>query len=486
MNFRLGWLLGCGVVLGGVASVVGCPASFPDNCSDNPNCDSDSGATSDGASNDGAATCDPSKDPSCVSDSSGIFVSPKGADSAAGTKEAPLKTIGAALTKAAGSKSAVYVCVGAYAEHVKVTSPVNLYGGFACTDWTYAATNKPKVAPSDAGYALDIENVSSAVAVQDLEFDAVDGKNAGDSSIAVFVSSSNVTFTRDTLSAGAGVAGTTGTLTPLTFPDQSVLNGNNSDGGTPGAANTVDCPGDAGTITVGGAGGANNGGNGSPGLPALDGGAGGTIVACVGTNTGGQSGASGGTPSNGNGASAHGTIETNAWIPAVGTNGAVGGPGQGGGGGAGISGFGGGGGGAGGCGGAGGGGGTGGGASIALLANASAITFASSNLTSKSAGAGGNGAGGQSGQTPGGFHGNSSGTACVGGAGGGGGSGGAGGGGAGGVSVGVLYKGSAPTVDSATQSAITTASTGGAKGAGGASGTNDGIDGVAQATLEIK
>jgi hypothetical protein len=74
------------------------------------------------------STCDPSKDPSCVSDSSGIFVSGSGSDSNAGTKEAPVKTIAAALAKTSSSKNAVYICAGSYAEHVKITTAVNLYG----------------------------------------------------------------------------------------------------------------------------------------------------------------------------------------------------------------------------------------------------------------------------------------------------------------------------------------------------------------------
>lgn len=472
-----GWIVAGAV--GGLGSMLfGCPASVPDVCSDGCG----DGSSGDG-SGDGAPACDPSKDPSCVTDSSGIFVSgSNGSDSNAGTKEAPLKTIGAAVTKASGSKNNVFICAGTYAEHVKLTSAVNLVGGFACADWSYAATNKPKVAPTDAGYALDIESVSSAINISDLEFDAIDGKNAGDSSIAVFANSSSVTFTRDTLSAGVGVAGANGTLTALTFPNQSTLNGNNSDGGAGGAAQTIDCPGDAGT-TVGGKGG-DNGFSGDPGQPALDGGAGGSTNVCAGPGTGG-SGASGVDSQNGTGAATSGKISSDGWSPSAGAAGGVGGPGQGGGGGFGSAGFGGGGGGSGGCGGAGGGGGGGGGGSIALLENGASIALMSSSLATKSAGGGGAGVGGQSGQSPGGLHGTSAG-ACNGGNGGNGGAGGAGGGGAGGVSVGILYKGTAPSVDGATQNAISVASSGGAKGAGGVSGTNDGIDGVAQATLEIK
>ncbi|MCL4756376.1 MAG: PE-PGRS family protein, partial [Myxococcales bacterium] len=65
-----------------------------------------------------------------------------------------------------------------------------------------------------------------------------------------------------------------------------------------------------------------------------------------------------------------------------------------------------------------------------------------------------------------------------------GGAGGAGGGGAGGISVAVVWKGTAaPTLDG---SAKVTLGNKGTKGAGGKPGTNDGIDGVAQNTLEVK
>lgn len=464
------------LVSGAAALSISCSPSDDPSASDDANTATDSAPP----------VCDPSNDPSCVNDSTGVFVNgANGSDSNAGTKEAPLKTIGAALGKATGSKNNVYICAGTYAEHVKLTSAVNLVGGFACADWTYAATNKPKVAPSDVGYALDVESVSSAVTISDLEFDSVDGKNAGDSSVAAFINGSNVTFARVTVSAGTGTAGANATLDSLTFPDQAALNGNNADGGTPAAANTVACPGDAGLSTTGGAGGVSIGGNGSPGSPSLDGGAGGTIAEC----TGGQGGHPGtGAPvgNSGSGAKTSGSIVSLQWLPASGEPGAIGGPGQGGGGGAGISGGGGGGGGAGGCGGAGGGAGAGGGGSIAIVSNVSTITISSSKLTATNAGAGGAGAAGQVGQTPGGFHGNGAGAGCSGGNGGSGGAGGAGGGGAGGVSVGILYEGTAPTIDNATQGATTVAPSGGAKGTGGAPGMNDGVDGVAQSMLEVQ
>ena len=46
----------------------------------------------------------------------GVFVSPAGSDSAAGTMMAPLKTIGGAIARAMLGPKRVYACVGAYGE----------------------------------------------------------------------------------------------------------------------------------------------------------------------------------------------------------------------------------------------------------------------------------------------------------------------------------------------------------------------------------
>lgn len=119
----------------------------------------------------------------------------------------------------------------------------------------------------------------------------------------------------------------------------------------------------------------------------------------------------------------------------------------------------------------------------------STVSLEGSELIAATAGKGGTGAIGALGQTQGtggnGFTASPSG--CPGGDGALGGSGGPGGGGAGGISVGVLWKGAAaPTIDSSTTAKTTVPAKGGTKGLGGATPTNDGIDGVAQAVLEVK
>ena len=471
------------LVVDGLALCIGgCTSNA---CENNLTCPPDGSV--DGQSGDAPANCDVAKDPkdapTCVVDGFGIFVdATNGKDSNTGTKEAPVQTMAHALDTAKSQNvTRVYVCEGTYAEDLVLDTAhdgISLYGGWKCSDWSYSGT-RPVVGKSQLAAKLD--SLSKTIAIQDLEFDAIDGDTTNLSSVAMAVrSSSNVALARVKLAAAKGHSGAAGTLTNFSFPAQAALNGDNADAGTGGAANAVVCP--AGDTTTGGKGG-DNGNQGSPGLPALDGGAGGMLAACN-SGGGGGDGASPGSAKDGAGAKTVGTFVSGVWTPEKGLGGGNGGCGQGGGGGLGFGNGGGGGGGAGGCGGAGGGGGTGGGASVALAIDSSAVALTNSVIVTSTAGNGGAGVAGQPGETTVGNGGLPTGGGCMGGKGGIGGAGGAGGGGAGGVSAGVLWKGtSAPTIDSATQSSITTG-TKGNKGAGGSSGTNDGIDGVAQAVLQ--
>jgi hypothetical protein len=161
--------------------------------------------------------CDPTKDPKdaplCVTDSFAFFVDgSKGADTNAGTKAAPLKTIAAAIGKASTIKR-IYICEGSYPESATLLVEVphdglGLYGGWRCSDWSYSGT-KPKVSTS-AGYVLRVASIFKGLAVQDLELDAPPGSPTSPSSIAVFVQSSPVVFTRVRLVAGVGAQGING------------------------------------------------------------------------------------------------------------------------------------------------------------------------------------------------------------------------------------------------------------------------------------
>ena len=56
---------------------------------------------------------------------------------------------------------------------MKLTSAVSLFGGFACGTRAYAGA-KAKIAPADAGYALEVADTKADVTVSDLAFVVAD------------------------------------------------------------------------------------------------------------------------------------------------------------------------------------------------------------------------------------------------------------------------------------------------------------------------
>jgi hypothetical protein len=433
-----------------------------------------------------------------LASSAGLFVSPAGNDDNAGSSDAPLATLTAAIEKArSGSRVLpIFLCTATYREHPEIHNDgYALHGGFACPDdldaaWVYDSAERAKIAPNTQGYALRVRDLQGLV-VSDLEFSAADGEEPGESSIGVFVSNAaDVRFERVRITAGDGVDGAPGVVEPFEFEPQESLNGNSTDNAAGGVIKD-DCVCPGGGMTTGGQGGLGGAGpqSGSPGTPVtLDGGlAGDVALACSSGGSGGdgKDGDDLQTTEFGEGAGAIGELRDSEWLPSAGAPGLVGVPGQGGGGGAGKAGtgLGGGGGGAcGGCGGNGASGGRGGGASIALLTAESEVTLLSARLVSATAGHGGEGIPGQEGQ-PGGTRGSGSGDGCDGGKGGKGADGGASGGGAGGVSVGILWTG-----DTAPDVSDDTAIDPGEAGLGGTGGDpleNDGIGGVSQEILRL-
>jgi hypothetical protein len=468
--------------------------AFVPRCGDGTtDCTQTSTCPSDASDGPPPLTCDTTKDPKdapgCLDDRVGVFVDGAlGKDANPGTKELPFQTIGKALT-GVGALTRVYVCEGTYSEDVTITPPVDgmsIYGGFKCADWTYSG-NKPTVGKSQI--ALTINGTTKPIAIEDFLIKSADGGAGNASSIAALVSGATapITFTRVNLTAGVGVAATdaaVGSNWTIASSSDPAIKGKDATGAAGGPLQTCAnlCT-DTNTSTGGSGGqGTTSPGAGSDGTPNLGAGKGGTPNGtCNGGNGNGATtvGADATSPA------ALGTLAGTGWTPGSAAAGKNGTPGQGGGGGAGQSqsNDGGGGGGAcGGCGGGGGGGGSGGGSSIALAVVSSSVTVNASELHAGDAGNGGKGAAGQVGQT-GGAHGNGSGFGCSGGNGGSGAAGGTGAGGVGGISVGVLYKGSQPTVDGATTTA-TTVGKAGTKGVGGTAGTNDGMDGIAQPSMQ--
>ncbi len=439
-----------------------------------------------------AARCNPAADPKdsplCLTNTYGVFVNgTTGADTSAGTKEAPLKTIGAAIAKAStATQKRVYVCEGTYAEHLVLDAAhdgISVYGGWSCADWHYTGT-QAKVAPNDAGYALKVDGAASAVTIADLDMTAIaatgqDTSGVGNSSIAAFVNASTgVTLRRVALTAGNGSNGANGGTPPTNLFSTNIadLQGSLGSGATGGLARTCACK--IYGSSTGGKGGDGKAPQADPGLVGLASPAatplgirdstGGAGENGGGSCTGGHSGPDGSARASGTAAAIYGVLTSLGWTPSSGTDGQAGNPGGGGGGGGGGLTDGAGGGGCGGCGGAAGRGGKGGGASVALLVRDTAVTLEHCALRSGDAGEGGNGSTGEGGGGGGG--GNIG--ACSGGRGGNGAGGGGGAGGTGGVSLAIGYVGPTPAVDGATTVTSGTPGAGGNFGGGGAGGTN--------------
>lgn len=435
------------------------------------------------------ANADPKDSPACVDNSIGIFVSASGDDTHAGTKESPLRTIAAALTKADLQHNRIYLCTGTYAESVRLTGPVSIYGGFSCADWSYAGTAggiAPKIAPTTPGYALDVDGVGTAMTIEDVELDAQSGQNPGDSSIAVSVASSPgpITFRRVAVSAGDGQPGVAASTTS-NYSNSIAPSGTQADHDN-GALEKVCAACGDGTVSTGGAGGGKdqNGADGGPPMPEnplSHNGNGGIAPADTGCTAPPHQGADavdgiGGAA----GAPTPGTLAATGWKASSGSYGANGAVGQGGGGGQGLNGGsfnGGGSGGCGGCGGAGGAGGGSGGSAFAILVFQSTVVADSCTLAVGHGGDGQPGGLAQLGQT-GGFGGAPAGGAgigCSGATGGKGGAGAGGGGGAGGNAIAIAYVGPQPSLIGGTQ----TEGHAGAPGNGGkGAATNDGAIGA--------
>jgi hypothetical protein len=432
--------------------------------------------------------CDSSKPASAggcaVDDSDGFFVSPSGADTNAGSKLAPFKTIGAgiAAASAAAKQPNVYVCAGSYPENLVIKNApagVALHGGFDCTSWsqTNATTTVAPAWITGQGSTQWVLHVDSTAAlVEGLALTAPDALDPGATSQAVLIAASpGITFRRASVIAGAGADGVTPTPPAAVA---AAMPGNN--GGQNIWSPAITCPCSSDSSLGGQGGGVVDGGvvNPEAGAPIVNG-----------DNTKGQPGLSGSQPQCNGGAGADGLVGKSGtstgtlgeitalagWIASPGGAGSTGGTAQGGGGGYANVGspiFAGGSGGCGGCGGKGSVGGGGAGGSVAIVVLSSTLRIQSSTVR---AGKGGNGADGGIGQAgqPGGTGG--TGSPCIGGNGGTGGGGGPGGGGAGGVSIAIATSATSPDID---QQSTTLAGTAGVGGKDGSAAQTKAIDGI--------
>jgi hypothetical protein len=435
--------------------------------------------------------CDLTKSPkdsaACVDDGVGVFVSAAGDDGATGKKAAPVKSLAKAVELAASrGLPRVYVCEGTYETAVEIKTAVAIYGGMTCA-WAPSDTAKARLAPPK-GIALRVSKVSGAVLVEDLDISgSADANTPGDSAIAAFVSeSTNVTFRRSNLSAGAGTAGAKG-VSRSNYTGAAATPGGLTNTSAAGVGPTCACM--DGTGSKGGAGANGTGvgienGSATPVVGTLNSGSTG-----AGSCTPATAGANGAASTPGSASAAPGALTSAGWGAAASVQSApAGSPGQGGGGGGARSdlNLGGGGGGCGGCGGAGGGAGGNGGSSFGLLSFNSVVQLEGGALVSMAGADGGAGADGEPGQGGGAFGAG----VCNGGPGGSGAGGSGGGGGAGGHSVPVAFIGTEPKVTTATVTpgAKGAAGPGGAPGAGpgnpGATGA-PGAEGKSQSSLPL-
>ncbi len=354
-----------------------------------------------------------------------IFVSPAGADGGDGSAASPLRSLPAAVARAAGQRTPIYMDVGRYEllESVVVPAGVDIHGGyeFDPEGGLWAATRAPRDQavtlitgpPRPLIYAgLDRPTLLDRVVV---EAGTVDGQ----SSVAVSaVDVGDHLFVRDAvLRAGPGGAGRRGSA-----------GGDAADtaeaGGAGYTGSTAVCPGcggaggiNPGCPTAGGMGGAGGGrdvldeeprpaADGIPGsgpAGADDGGPGGPGGPALTEDGGpGQPGGQGAHGANGEPDVGWGRVVSGNWVPSQSASGFEGSWGSGGGGGGGgmwsgdrlTYGGGGGGGGAGGSAGGAGGPATGGGASVALLVSGGRVTLHGARLEPAAGGTGGVGGSG--------------------------------------------------------------------------------------------
>ncbi len=242
--------------------ILGACAGHSDDCTDSQTCgivDPDGGLETSVGSDSGDAggdeadaligMCDPNTDPKvgtdCVQDAYGLFVSPTGNDTNAGTKTAPFRTIGAAIAKSVvANRPRIYACAGAYAEHftIDASHAVSLYGGFDCASCAYSGAHA-KITGDVPGVVVTVRDVTTTVRLFDVDAEALAGTDALPSSVAAFVGGSadvvlrRVGFrARDGKEGAAGAAASTGVSTPAD------LSGSAAIGNTGAAEKTCTAP----------------------------------------------------------------------------------------------------------------------------------------------------------------------------------------------------------------------------------------------------
>ncbi|MEM6992562.1 MAG: DUF1565 domain-containing protein, partial [Myxococcota bacterium] len=142
-----------------------------------------------------------------VADAFGIFATIAGDDANAGTRDAPVRSLGAAIALAAGGTGRVFACAETFDEDpLDVPAGVSLYGGLDCTDdwqWTDVPTTV-----TGGPTALRFSGAGES-ALEDFHVTAAPAA-AGESSIAVLAVDTTLTISRSALIASDAGDGTHG------------------------------------------------------------------------------------------------------------------------------------------------------------------------------------------------------------------------------------------------------------------------------------
>jgi len=146
-----------------------------------------------------------------VTEAFGIFVAKSGSAESAGTREAPLASIGDAIVKAKAAKKRVFVCEGTYEENLELENGVSIVGGLDCSTPSWKLTEKRSVLKSPVSPAIHAVNVTSPTRVDQFDVEAPDATEASGSSIGVLAVDSNaLTFAKGSIKAGVGMKGENG------------------------------------------------------------------------------------------------------------------------------------------------------------------------------------------------------------------------------------------------------------------------------------
>lgn len=189
-----------------------------------------------------------------------LFVSPSGNDGNPGTREQPLRTLTEARGRVAllGGGKDLYVAAGNYSVTFDLVNASSLYGGFQEASWVRdAARYVTRVAGTP--YALAGTGVGS-LTIDGLALEGAAPAASGSSAYGARLSdTSNITLSKNSITAGSGVAGADGS------PGQAGAAGQAGATGQPGVESSSGAC-DSGAQPVGGAGGngafaGGNGGN---------------------------------------------------------------------------------------------------------------------------------------------------------------------------------------------------------------------------------